>query len=444
MEFIAGGGGNEIGASFYVTILDDGTVIAVDCGARPSAGFNPEISVVGAKPTSKEYRAPEPDFSVVSNVDFLLLTHGHLDHVLMVPVLARLHPSMQIMATAPTKALCEFHWSETIKLAERKHIASPFSSEEVKKALERIQIIEPSVDAIIHIQLTDRLSIAAIPAGHILGAVSYAMYENGQIIGFYTGDYTPFDQHTVKGAPLLYCDDLRFMVTASTHLTDQNKPREVVENKFVSAIQKASLRGMSIRILGFAIGRSQETYQLIREAIGVEMPVYLEGSAKTISNIYLKYSPDGLIDPHIQESYVSDWEQRRSILAAREPNIVIIPTAMQFGGFGEIYAGHGVARNDHLFMSVGWLDPCSPEYTFFGDHANVLRIRNRTIPVLCQRERFSLTAHCDGDDVLAMHDRMHPNTTVLIHGDDTRMDQFLAQHPGKGFVKGSNGTFISL
>ncbi len=444
MQFIAGGGGNEIGASFYLTLWDDGTVIATDCGGRPSSGFNPDIFVVGTVPTSKEFQPQEPDFSVVSNVDILLLTHGHLDHVLMVPVLARMHPRMQIYATAPTKAFCAFHWFETIKLAQHKNILSSFTQEEAEQALERIQIIEPTLDTSIRIRLTDRLAFCAVSAGHILGAVSYILYENNQPVGFYSGDIANHSQRTVLGAPKLTFDGLRFMVVESTRLTEQNEPRETIDERFITAIREAASRGMSIRILGFAIGRSNETYELVREAVGTTVPIYLEGAAKRISEIYLKYSPDGCIDPDIRTHFVADQSQRRAILAAYEPNIVIIPSAMQFGGLGMTYAEHGVSRTDHLFISPGWLDPCSPEYAFFETKGRVLSVRKRTIPILCKKERFSLTAHCDGNDIMEMHARMKPEKTILIHGDNTRMDQFLLQNPGKGFVKGENKTLISM
>ena len=150
-------------------------------------------------------------------------------------------------------------------------------------------------------------------------------------------------------------------------------------------------------------------------------------------------------DPKVERHFVRDSVHRREISSSDTPNIVVVPSAMQFGGCSRDYLKEGIERQDRLFISLGWIDPCSPEYAFFeSEQGDAFRVDGITYSRLCDVARFNRTAHCGGNDVLELRERLKPDKIILVHGDDEKMDEFIAQNPGKGFVKGKNFEKIPL
>ena len=63
---------------------------------------------------------------------------------------------------------------------------------------------------------------------------------------------------------------------------------------------------------------------------------------------------------------------------------------------------------------------------------------------MCQTATFNFTSHCDGDDVLEIKSRMNPDKTLLAHGDEEKMNEFIKSHPDQGFVIARNDQSISI
>lgn len=434
------GGGDEVGASFYEMLVDD-EHYAFDCGIRPSR-FKTDILPIHTKDKQlrdflsemsiKPERSPLPNLVDVPEIKALFLTHGHLDHVGAVPILARKDRYMVIYATPATRRLCELHCFETIRIAERNEEVPLFSKSDVEFTLSRVVEILPGQ----LVKVNDKLSVRPIEAGHILGAVSYIIYIDGQPVGFHTGDFSCSHQRTVPGAPEARFDRLQFLTIDSTRLTEKNLPRETVEEECMDQMRQAHIQGIKIRFLVFSIGRAQEAFALAKEACP-EAQIWIDGQAKEVSILYAKHL-NGVFSG-IEKHFVLDETQRQRIINSEAPNIVIVPSAMQFGGHSRKYTVYGCERKDHLFVSLGWIDPCSPEYAFFeSSRGDVFRFGDKDKPVFSQTARHNLTAHCDGEDVLAVQDRLNAEKVILVHGDGEKMDQFIENHPRRGFIRGNN------
>lgn len=441
------GGGDEIGGSGHDYYID-GTVFGIDRGLRPEIRET-DISPVRLKNKKLEEfifqhsqrprRDPLPDLTILPGMKDLFITHAHADHIGGVPHTIIRHSDMTIWGTEATRQLCELQWLEAIKIAERRKEVLPYSESDVSYALSRFEVIHPGQE----IKINDRVSILPIGAGHILGAVSYIIYLDGKPIGFHSGDISCSHQRTVPGALKKYFDKLKFMVIDSTRLIEQNQPREEVEEVCKQTVSQAFANGNYIRANVFAIGRAQETFSIFREACP-DADIWIDGaSGQTVSTLYQELGATGIAG--ITDCFVRDRDHRQQIINSPEPNIVITPSAMAFGGTSRNYVRHGITRSDHLFVSMGYLDPCSPEYAFFeSDKLDVFRFGEVTSPRFCQVARFNATAHCDGHDILEMKDRMNPERTVTVHGDGKKMDEFIAKHPNQGFIKGRNHTQINL
>lgn len=458
ITLIPGGGGNEIGASNLNLCFDD-IIVACDCGGRP-LNFSNEIRLVSDEPSKEEVMAvdialaknPWPKFEVVPYVNFLILLHGHLDHVLATPLLVKRNPKIKIYATKVTKMLALHQWEDTIRIAERRGEDPPFTYGDIAYVMSRFQEEIPATDTLTGeaVKLTDDLSFVPIHAGHILGAASCFFIWHGEVVGFVSSDISYASQNTVAGAPKIELDDeldgLGFMAVESTRPMEKNPPREVTEQAVIARIRKAASEGKSVRILTFAIGRTQEALFLAKAACPVGIPIWVDGSGVKITKIYAEENPE--LFQGVEQHYINPErpEMRWQIMRSPQPSIVIVPSGMQFGGCAQIYAREEISRSDRLFLSLGWLDPCSPEYAFFeqSQKYSVMKFGWQTIARFCETARFNLTAHCDGEDIKEMRERMRPDITVLVHGEDAKMNEFVAANANMGFVKGTNFTPLHL
>ncbi len=438
----ARGGGNEIGGSCYDYQFDD-ELIRIDCGMRPS-NFKSDIRHV--KIRDRELAAfldemlvkpevnPLPNWDTVSELKHLFLTHSHFDHLAAVPYVLRKHRYATVYATPVTAKICKIQWFSTPKIAERKKEVPLFNESDAEFALSRIQLIHPGQ----RIRINDKLEIEPINAGHLLGAVSFIFYWEGEPIGFHTGDFTLRNkQRSVPDAPEVRFDHLRFLTTESTRITEKNPPRCVEEEKFKDTVRDAYRKGIKIRILTFAIGRIQEMFALVKEACP-DAPIWIDGQAKEVSAIYAEHL--GGVFSGIEKHFVLDNTQRLGIINSRESNIVLVPSAMQFGGQSRKYIEYACGRSDHLCISPGYRDQRSPEYAFFASTSqnDVFTFGAYKAARMCQTETFNFTSHCDGDDVLEMKARMSPDRTHLVHGDKEKMEEFVGSHPNEGFVIAEN------
>ena len=449
--YTARGSGGEVPGSCHDYLFDD-ELVRIDCGGRPS-NFKSDIRPV--KICDRELAeflddmlvAPEvnplPNWDTVSELKRILVTHAHIDHVLSIPYVLRKHRGTILNMTPVTAKLCKLQWMSTPAIAKRKEEVPLFNEEDVVFALSRIQTIQPGQ----RIRINDKLEFEPVEAGHLLGAVSYIFYWEGVPVGFHTGDFTiRNNQRSVPDAPETRFDHLRFLTTESTRITEKNSPRHIVENEFIEVVRGAYAKKMKIRIFGFAYGRSQEVFALTKEACP-EAPIWIDGLARDVSSIYAEHL--GGIFSGIEKHFVLDDKydtHRHEIINSREPNIVISPSAMQFGGRSRKYAEHGCSQSDHLFISPGYRDRRSPEYALFAStsHNDVFAFGAYKAPKMCKTATFPLTAHCDGDDILEVKSNMNPDQTILIHGEKDKMTEFVYNHPDQGFVVAENDKPIQL
>jgi integrator complex subunit 11 len=154
--FIPIGGGNEIGASCYLYIVD-GLKFVVDSGIR----FSP--------------KEPFPDFNLLKSlapeIDAIFITHAHIDHCGSIHILSNLYPETPIYTTHETAQLLSLMVEDAIKV---RHIQDRNSQDEWKE----YKLLDRALSKIERRDFFDRIVVKNVeftfyPAGHILGCLLY-------------------------------------------------------------------------------------------------------------------------------------------------------------------------------------------------------------------------------------------------------------------------------
>lgn len=417
VSFIAGGGANSIGGSFYVLKVGN-KVIGIDYGGQldRSLGF-------------------EPDFSVTDRLDYLLVTHAHFDHVGALPLVRKRFPGVKVFATPETRKLCQVTWDQTIRHFEAGK--KLYRAEDAREALGSMR----SVAAEEVLELEPGLTVYVVPAAHILGAVSFLIEYNGEFY-FFTGDVCYEDRSLLAGAPKLTADRIKVLVRESTYIIE-SKDRRSAKERLISRVPELIGKGYKILIAALSIDRAQDVFCILaREKLGV--PIYLDGSER-VFRIYRDNLQNGAI---LNEAVWFKGEgDRRAFLRGRESGIVIASSGMMMPNtLSALWARELLPDPEAAIFTVNYQDPTSPgfmvkqskegDFMIFGD-AIVKR--------QCLVEHFDLSAHMDKEDGEELEERMNPDTIIYVHGEDAKMDEYIrTRGDGKRRIKAEVGKEVSL
>lgn len=418
-----------IGAnSLFIEI--DGFNLIVD------AGLNPKLA--GSMAT--------PDFSVVEDVDIdlIIITHCHLDHIGALPVLMQAHPEARAIMSQSSQMLIErmLHNSCNVMKRQRAEQNIPeyplFTHEEVDRVSERFETI-PFEEACSFSKTGKKLDVALHQAGHIAGAGGVEISSSNKRY-FFTGDVLFDHQTTLSGAR--FPDSGRFdavvlETTRGETVRESGQTRELETTRLLSTIRNVLRRGGSVLIPVFALGRMQEILTIINQArksgdipqcpvfgagLGLAVADHLDqiskrtGQAKfsrrTIKELRLK-RPPRRITPGKEPSEQGIYIVSSGMLIERTPSYTLAASLLANG------------RNAICF--VGYCDPDTPGGKLLETKPGntfLFEALDYQTPARAQIERFQMSGHADREELLAFAHSVRPDTIVLTHGDPGAREWF--------------------
>lgn len=211
-----------------------------------------------------------------SDLDFVLLTHAHIDHSGMLPELYARGFRGSVYTTYATADLCD------IMLRDSAHIQmfeAEWKNRKGKRAgKEEVQPIYDMDDALGIISnivgcpykqiltIADGIQIRFTDAGHLLGSASIEVWlkegeEERKIV--FSGDIGNKNQPLIKDPTYLHHAD--YIVMESTYGNRRHEPPTDYTQALAEVIQKTFDRGGNVVIPSFAVGRTQEILYFIRK-----------------------------------------------------------------------------------------------------------------------------------------------------------------------------------
>mgnify|MGYP000716515084 CR=1 FL=1 len=325
----------EVGRAAFILSTAD-TRILIDCGDKPGAeGETPYLQV------------PEALGTGASSIDAVVLTHAHLDHSALIPLLFKYGYDGPIYCTEPTRDLMGLLTLDYLDVATKEGRTPPYESEMVREAIKHTITLEygdvtdiaPDVKLTLH------------NAGHILGsAVSHFHIGDGSYNVAFSGDIHYDDTRLFNGATNDF-PRVETLVLESTYggRNDYQTDQRDSEQRLKEVVRETYDRGGKVVIPAFAVGRSQEIMLVLEEAMRhgdiPEMPVHLDGmiwEATAIHTTYPEYLRDNLRDRIFHEdenpfladqfNHIDGGEEERQAVADGDPCIVLSTSGMVTGG----------------------------------------------------------------------------------------------------------------
>ena len=401
------GGGNEIGASSYFIQLN-GVRFLLDSGIRLGSDKSfPRFTALYEKKI----------LDGLWDLDAVLVSHGHLDHVGSLPEVVDKCPGIPIYATRPTKDIVE------VQLKPRRveeafidvQVVNEFNEKRVQRVIENIIPIE--WEQPIHLK---NCQITFFRAGHILGAAMiYIETDSGNVL--FTGDFTPFDQMTVPGYRVPDNLEVDLLITESTYGYQETKHINTIATEreiFASKIEKCLEENGNVLIPAFAIGRSQEVALILQSLIygGKLEPftIYIDGLAQYFCEIYERHEVK-IFDSNIQKAprdLVDNLDVFNGIIVASSGMLLDRSASAK-------YAEKILPDPRSTIFFSGYLDEESP-----GRKLDVLSrskgksfwLNGKNISVNATVDAYRLSAHTDNDGILTLIEKLHPEKVIFVHG----------------------------
>ena len=325
----------EVGRAAFILSTAE-TRILIDCGDKP-----------GAEDEVPYLQVPEALGSGPNSIDAVILTHAHLDHSALIPLLFKYGYDGPIYCTEPTRDLMGLLQLDYLDVASKEGRTPPYESEQVREAIKHtipleygdVTDIAPDVKVTFH------------NAGHILGsAVTHFHIGDGLYNVAFSGDIHYTDTRLFNGAVNEF-PRVETLVLESTYggRNDYQTDQADSEEKLLEVIQETYDDDGKVLIPAFAVGRSQEIMLVLEEAMRngkiPEMPIHLDGmiwEATAIHTTYPEYLRDDLQDrifhddenPFLAEQFnhIDAGEEERQAVADEGPAIILSTSGMITGG----------------------------------------------------------------------------------------------------------------
>jgi metallo-beta-lactamase family protein len=376
-----------------------------------------------------------------ATIDFVLLTHAHIDHAGRIPLLYRRGFKGKTIGTDATKTLCGANLKMSLELAKREGNAA-YDLDDYDRMMDHFVAVSYNQT----FNLTSDVSVRFRNAGHIMGSAIIELWiknKDGTVKIVTTGDLGNSNLPLLENPEIIREGD--YLLVESTAGAIRRK--DAGFDAFGDEIKKTLKRGGSVLIPAFALDRTQRLLYIIGKLkrqgiIPDETPVYVDSfTAREITKIYRKYGKyfnpearahlssggDPLSFPNLYEI------SSRDALAMHELGqsaIYVSSSAMLDHANSPRHLEKMIENPKNLLAIVGWQAPGTPgwklqrgaktiqipieEYT---DGKTGMRYAKKTVRMKVKTfEVFSY--HADGCQILTWLSNFSKAKEVfVVHGD---------------------------
>ncbi len=332
----------------------------------------------------------------VEDIDFMLLTHAHIDHSGRIPKLYNEGFRGNVYATKATCDLCEImlpdsghiqeveiEWKNRKRMRDNKDPLPPlYTAEEAYKCLEIFKPVE--YDDIVEID--DNISVRFNDAGHMLGSAIIEIWltENGKTEKVvFTGDLGNNDLPLLDSPTMISNAD--YLVMESTYGGRLHMQNDDKAKMFLDIVSETLDNGGRVIIPSFAVGRTQEIlYELdkLKDDLGqdeefarkyekiMNIPVYVDSPLAISATEVFKKNTD-LFEDEIQEKikrgdnplefrglqFTQTAEESKALNEDTRPAIILSASGMCDVGRIKHHLKHNLWNPNSTILFVGYQAP---------------------------------------------------------------------------------------
>lgn len=446
------GAARNVTGSKHLLELGDGTLILLDCGMFQGMGEETD--------ELNEYFGFDP-----KKVDFMVLSHAHIDHCGLLPRLVAEGFSGSIFCTSATMDLARILMTDSARIQEQdteysnkhrrrknqKDIAPLYQEENVIEALRLFKIVEYDEE----FEITPRVKLKLTDAGHIIGsaAVHLTILEDGKFTNLtFSGDVGRYNDLLLKSPqPFEQAD---YIILESTYGDSLHKDLAPVEDQLKKIIEETCFaKGGKVIIPAFSVGRTQELLYALNslELKGIlpDVPYYVDSPLSGKATQVLKDHPE-VYNKEVQEVLIVDAdpfafknlkfiemvEESKALNDDPRPCVIISASGMAEAGRVKHHIKNSISNHKNTILMVGYCEPKSlGGHLIKGD--KWVSIFGEEYQVMAEVKVIkSMSAHGDYEDLLhflACQDPKEVKKVFLVHGEYEVQQNFAERIKTYGF-----------
>jgi metallo-beta-lactamase family protein len=446
------GAARTVTGSKHLLTLKQGKRILLDCGMFQGMGLETD--------ELNRHFGFDP-----ATVDYLILSHAHIDHSGLIPVLVKQGFSGKIYCTPATFDLCCIMLEDSAHIQEsdarfinerRKRQGKPplkplYTLPDVTVALRQFEPVPYGE----WFSIEDSIKLLFTDAGHILGSavVNLRIEEDFHTKSIcYTGDLGRAQPQIIRPAePFPQCE---YLITESTYGDRKHADRsESLDQLLRIVIETCVMKKGKLIIPAFSVGRTQEiVYALDRlehEGRLPHIPVFVDSPLSTNATEIMRNNPDCFNDEirsYMERdpdpfgfnklTYIREAQESKQLNHLKEPCIIISASGMAEAGRIKHHLANNIGSEDNTVMIVGHCESGSlgaklaegeKEVRIFGEMHSV----RAHVEVL-----GSFSAHGDVDemiDILKCQNPTKVKKVFLVHGDYDVQLRYMIRLQREGF-----------
>ena len=397
-----------------------------------------------------EYNDNALDFHA-GEIDYVVITHAHIDHSGRVPLLVKEGFGGEIVATRLTGQLMSImlrdsahiqesdaQWqNQKGKRAGRPEVEPLYTVADAEAALQQLRTVEYGE----LVDLCPGVRLRFADAGHLLGSASVEVWategdETRRLV--FSGDIGNVDQPIIRDPQLL--SEADYVVMESTYGDRDHEPPESYTGALAAIIDETFARGGNVIIPAFAVGRTQELLYFMREmkeegmvksapdfTVCVDSPLAREATRIFSGNLhgYLDEEAIAVIQggqnlftfPGLR--LVESSEESKALNADKSSKVIISASGMCDAGRIRHHLKHNLWRPECSVVFVGYQAEGSLGRRLL-EGASEVKLFGEEIAVRARIYNFKgLSSHADRDHLIAWaeHYQPRPRQVFVVHGD---------------------------
>jgi metallo-beta-lactamase family protein len=447
------GAARNVTGSKHLIELNNGTSILLDCGMFQGMGEQTE--------ELNDHFGFNP-----KKVDYMILSHAHIDHCGLIPRLVAQGFAGPIFCTSATLDLARILLMDSAKIQmqdiaySNKHRAKKglplltalYTDEEATEALKQFKVVEYHQEYAITPQIKFHFS----DAGHIVGsaAIHLAITENGKETHItFSGDVGRYGDMLLKNPQRFPQAD--YILLESTYGDSLHKEVAPIMDELLGIIKHTCLEKMGkVIIPAFSVGRTQELLYALNslELKGLlpDVPYYVDSPLSDKATQVLKEHPETYNkavndvlkvdnDPFNFKGlrFIQSTEESIALNDNPTPCVIISSSGMAEAGRVKHHIKNNINSDQTTILLVGYCEPNSlggrlmrgdKEVHIFGEEYEV-KAEVRSIK--------SMSAHGDYEDLLHFLNCQDPKKVkrlFLVHGEYDVQQHFANTLKEKGFL----------
>lgn len=393
------------------------------------------------------------------DIDYVLLTHAHIDHSGLVPLLCKHGFEGEIITTFATSDLSNIMLRDSAHIQEfeaewrnRKARRSGAPEYEPLYSMEHadaaIRLLHP-LDYNQRVTLCDGIEVRFNDMGHLLGSSSIEIWVTERQITkkiVFSGDVGNTNQPIIKEPQKVEMAD--YIVIESTYgnrIHSAEKPDYVGE--FTRILRETFAKGGNVVVPSFAVGRTQELLYFIREIkernlvpeypnfeVYVDSPLAVEATRVFNKNVQSCFDEDAmalirkginpLLFPGLKTSITSD--DSRMINFDEKPKVILSASGMCEAGRIRHHLKHNLWRSESTICFVGYQAVGTLGRKLI-EGADSVKLFGETVEVNAKIETLKgISGHADMNGLLDWLSgfTMKPEHVFVVHGEDHVTDEF--------------------